>query len=287
MFNKSSKERTITSLLFIAILAMLMIPFILKTEAATTGTFNVTLEITNAPPTVIWVNDSISLSPSEGSRTLVTVNFNASDNNSAADLDDTTAQVWINFSSETSRGNDTCAVVAESGNIVTYECTFYMHYWDADGAWTINASVEDLSGEYAQNLSATVTYGDLAAMQVIKANMTFDGVPGDENVSSAENPQIINNTGNRDFSEVNITAYELQGVTNPAYTIGAGNFSVNVSNSPIGQMMQNATSILIPDSTLPRGNQSTEDLYVYLDIPTGILGQTYKAAELWEIEVIQ
>lgn len=287
MINKSKKHKILTGVIFTSVLILLVVPFILKTEAATTGTFNVTLTISNSEPRIVWVNDSISVSPSEGSYTLVTIRFNATDNNSAADLNDSTAQVWLNLSSETMRGNASCEDVAESGNTVTYECQMQLWYWDMDGTWQINASVEDNSGVYTQNTSATLTYGDLAAMQVIKSDLTFEGVPGDENVAATENPQVINNTGNRAFTAVNITAYDLEGVTDSDYTIGAGNFSINVSDSSIGQALVNATTMQVTDSSLPRGNQSTEDLYVYLDIPSGVLGQTYAAMNLWEIEVTQ
>lgn len=259
------------------------------TRAATTGTFNVSLTIGNTGPEIIWVNQSISESPTEGGPKIITVIFNASDENGAADIDISTANLTFNFTGETTRFSTDCAEQASNGNVMTVQCNITMNYYDAAGDWTINASIKDDAGTLGQNTSQTMTWGQLAAMTVIKSDMTFSGSPGDNNLAPAENPQIINNTGNRDFATVNITGYELVGASDDGYTIGAGNFTINVSNSAdgYGDQIVNATSIEITEASLPRGDGSTEDLYLRMDVPSGILAQNYNAAELWEIEVTE
>lgn len=287
MINKSKKQRLLTAGIFSGLLVLLILPFALKSEAATTGTFNVTLTITNAEPRIVWVNGSVSATPAEGGARLVSIHFNVTDNNSAQDINASSAQMWVNLSQDAIRGNSTCTNISASYNTVTFECQFYMWYWDADGTWQINASVKDNSDAYTQNITTTFSYSDLAAMTVIKPSLSFDGVPAQLNVSANENPQILNNTGNRNFTAVNVTAYELRGITDTSYTVGAGNFSINISDWEAGQALLNASTLEVTGSTIPRGNQSTEDLYVYLDVPTGVTGQTYAAVELWQVEVTE
>ena len=282
-----TRKLVLTAILFSISLLLLILPFVIHTKAATSGTFNVTLTINNVPPFVSWVNGSVSGDPTEGTFTVILVSFNVTDNNSAADLNDSTAAIILNLSTETSRSSSVCWNTSEVGNTVTYSCNITLWYWDMDGSWTINASIQDNSGQYAQNVSQTFTWNLLRAMTVTKPALSFTGIPSQENISAAENPQVINNTGNRNFTMVNMTGYELRGVTYNTYVIAAGNLSVNISNSSLGQPMVNGSTLQVTGSTLPRGNQSTEDLYLYLDIPTGMRGQQYQAAAAYVIGVAE
>lgn len=286
--NTAIKRLILTIGLFSAIFGLVLgFGAIKDSQAATTGTFNVSLTISNSAPIVIWVNGSISESPTEGSTKVITVVFNVSDTNGASDINVSTANVTFNFSTEPVRGASNCVEQSSSGNVMTVECNITMNYYDLDGEWTINASIMDDSESYAQNLSETMTWGDLAAMTVTKSEMSFSGSPGDTNLAPTENPQVINNTGNQDFVSVNITGYELQGETVDTVTIGAGNFTVNVSDSAagLGDQIINDTSIQITDASLSRGAAATEDIYLRMDIPSGIIPQDYSAVELWEISV--
>lgn len=281
------KRLTVTLAVFLTLgLILFSIGSAKDSRAATTGTFNVTLSISNSAPTITYVNGSVSESPNEGTIKNVTIYFQATDINGADDINISTVNLTVNRTTEPIRTQHSCASKGTSGNVMTIECNVTMYWYDEDGAWTINASIKDNSGSQAENTSQTMTYGTLSAMTVTKSSLSFSGTPGDENVEPTENPQVINNTGNQDFTEVNLTGYDLQGNVTTTEYILVGNFTVNVSDSSAGygQIVTN-TSFQITGASLARGATSTEDIYLRLDIPSGITAQGYNAHNNWMIEV--
>ena len=96
------------------------------------------------------------------------------------------------------------------------------------GAWTINASIFDGAAASASNTSAYLTLGTTYAISLKTTSLTFSGSPGQNDLNASNNPQLVNNTGNGAFSQINLTAYELKAGSN---YIGAGNFSANTSDS--------------------------------------------------------
>ena len=109
---------------------------------------------------------------------------------------------------------------------------------------------------------------------------------------------MLNNTGNNDFDQINLTAANLIGITTPGETIAASNFAVNITNSSsgLGLALSNSPQVIpgIDDTanatlfhgpgisgdtapysgpTLTRGNQT---LIFWVDVPSsGLSSQTY------------
>ena len=77
--------------------------------------------------------------------------------NGAGDLNDTTASCGVNKTGETTRINSTCAVLSENGNMVKYNCSIEMQFYDAENDWTINCSVKDNTDVNTENLSFTTS----------------------------------------------------------------------------------------------------------------------------------
>ena len=69
----------------------------------------------------------------------------------------------------------------------------------------------------------------------------------------ATNPLIVNNTGNFDFTKINMTAQNLTGITSPSYYIAPGNITVNVTATPSGAKMIAGSSVNISDADLLHG----------------------------------
>jgi hypothetical protein len=179
-------------------------------------------------------------------------------------------------------------VVGEDIQLNQYNCTNDMQYYDAPGVWDINCSVYTTDeSDYAENTTETFTYGSLTAMQLNTTEISFGNLaPGTTNQPASGPSQLIN-TGNTNFTQVNITAHQLEGVTNNSYIIPANKFKANNTNNPGIELIE-STQVTIPDATLPRGALPTSTSYIYyhLDVPN-IPAQVYKtnATNQWLIEV--
>jgi hypothetical protein len=87
-----------------------------------------------------------------------------------------------------------------------------LYYYDNSGTWTIYAYAKDSTNNEVWNSSVTFTYQQLAAMQLVDNTITFGNVnAGSDDNAASENPYKLNNTGNVDFTSINITAlYERE-----------------------------------------------------------------------------
>ena len=183
-----------------------------------------------------------------------------------------------------------------------------MRYYDnASSAWVINVSVPDLSGAIGRNDTIRFTYNPSAAFSIVAkdvnegANLNFTSLNLNEQNKPTKAPILINNTGNSDFEQINITAAPLIGVQIPSETIGAGNFTVNTTNAIAGAGMPlsnyaqaigneillhgpGASGDTVPYSgtTITKGNLS---LYFWVDIPaSGLSAQAYN--NTWNLTLV-
>lgn len=263
---------------FIFLVLVVSTPAILPTLAGNSSTFNVSLTINNAAPTIDAVA-SISTSPAEGTTKIVSLYFNASDTNGVGDIPQANAQITINRSSE-SYSSSSCVATAISSTQNEYECNITIDYFASPGIWDINASVYDGASAQAEDTtSADLTMGTTYGMALLKNSLTFSGDPGDTDVNASNAPQIVNNTGNAAFSQLDLKAYALVSGSN---TIDAGNFTGGTSDNPAsGQTLINNTDVTLSSSTV--SVQGTTDVWIYLDIPAGTPDGDYAASDLWVI----
>ena len=183
-------------------------------------------------------------------------------------------------------------------------CTVEMRYYDNASTWTINVSVVDIDGEVGRNDTITFTYNPLSAMSFAVAWINFSSMTLGGSDQAAANPLILNNTGNDDFDQINITAAALIGVDISAQTIAAAQFAVNYTNENVpagsGLPLSNSPQVIpgvdsTANLTLMHGHSSASDivisakgnqsLWFWVDVPSsGLSAQKYN--NTWNITVI-
>jgi len=118
----------------------------------------------------------------------------------------------------------------------------------------------------------------------------------DTDVGADDDPILINNTGNDDNLNINVTGYNLQGEETETQYIYAHNFSVDSeSQGCSGTVLLNETSINITSAILSYGNHSLNDgtgqeqIYFCLKgLPQDISSQSYSSSAYgaWTIEIV-
>ena len=268
------KKILLTSAVFLILTSILILPFIFPTFAGTTALFNISLTISNSAPTIVSV-DTVSNTPAEGTTKLISFYFNASDANGVSDIPGSNAVVRINKSG-VALASSPCIVIGSTTTMNRYQCNLTINYYNIPGTWTINASVYDGASATATDLTQAYTNGNVYGISLKTNSLTFSGTPGQANVSASNNPQNVNNTGNNVITSLNITAYAL---ANGGTIIGTGNFSANTTNSAAGQTLINNTAVAIVTSDV--AVEGTRDVYIYLNVPTGLSNGTYTSTNSW------
>jgi hypothetical protein len=243
-----------------------------------TTSFNVTLTVNSGSPSITYVQ-AISDSPNEGGTKLVHFYFNATHPNGVANIPASGAHVQINQSGTIIPDNG-CIINSTDGSALNrYDCNITIYYYTLPGTWTINATITDISSNKATNNLVVYTNGNTYGVALKTNSISFGGTPGATNIPANENPQYVNNTGNMNFTQINLTAYSLQSGSN---VIGAGNFTANTTNSGgPGQQLLNNTPITLSNSSVSLNN--SRNLYLYANIPIGIANGTYNSTGAWVV----
>lgn len=279
--------RTLAFIFLVATLATLI-----AQSAIFAGSFTIsqvrTFEITHDNSPWIYYVESVTETPTEAQNKTIYVAFNVTDADGVANLNDSTALVRISLG-DIERNSSSCSGAAMNDTHKGYNCSITIAYYDLGGTWSVNASIMDNNTNAAENTTQTLTMNDLTAVTLSLSEMGFGTVTsGDQDQASTDNPLVLNNTGNTNISQVNVTAYTLEGVTNNSYIIGVGNFTFNVSDSANGVSMINATAVTVPAANVSvhsDSEQFSESLYLYMDVPLGLLAQQYISISEWVLEV--
>ncbi len=257
-------------------------------EGADNANFTVTLTIGNTAPVVYYVQTTND-DPADGTTKTIYIYFNATDADGVLNLNDSSAQVFISYQPNSSLNHTSSSCTAYQTNTTakSYNCSITINYYDNPGNWSINASVKDINGVPSDKTDINFTMNTLSAIQINITAIDFGTRSlGELDIAAGNNPLRINNTGNDDFTLVNVTGYELRGVDVPDYVIPASNFSVNTTNAPNGTILSNATAVTVNGATLPRGANSFEELYFYIEeVPLNLSEQVYNSTVDWRIDV--
>ena len=275
-------------LVLTALFAIFMIPTMLSPVlAATQDSTGVNLTIQSISPEVYFVEAIAAQDPVDGNTTTVTFEVRIRDNNTYSDISSVNATFFK--TGETNRTDASCTFSSQlSATTANYSCSVDMLYYDLDGFWNVSVVSEDADSNTDTNDSISFTYNQLSAMRMSPNNITFGSLsPGQTGVGATDDPIVLNNTGNQNFTQINTTALDLNGVTNSTEYIPAGNFSMNVADSSGGDSLANNTAVTLTSGTLPRGATSTEDIYFYLEEVPTVQAQVYNTAALgvWTIQV--
>jgi hypothetical protein len=96
---------------------------------------------------------------------------------------------------------------------------------------------------------------------------------------------ILNNTGNFNYTLVQLKAYNL---VNGTSLINVSNFRINITNSSIGTALINNTFINVTGAMLPRSTDSTtgnQSMYIYVDIPIGTAAKKFMPSSSWTLSL--
>lgn len=271
------------------------------TGFATSGTADVNITVGNNAPFVTFVSPVPATDPSENGVRNVTFTFVANDLDGVANLNDSTARAYVNFSSDPVRTNSSCSHVADlNGTSANYSCTINMWYFDGAGGWSIHANISDVNSATGTNHSPTFTYNQLTAMVMSPSTLTWATLTlTSENQSSNNDPVLINNTGNDPIASgsVRVNAIDLGGEVITDEYIYAGNFSVGTTSPGCGSTtLVNGTATGITGASLPRGNHSVNDgstgqeqlYYCITALNSDISAQAYSTAAggAWTVDIL-
>lgn len=272
------------------------------TGQATSRPTNVSITVGNNAPQIISVSYIPAQQVTEAGVTYVTFYFSAYDQDGAVNLNGSSAAGYFQLTGEATRSNLSCVSVGSLDAFTTnYSCTVDVWYFDGAGSWTINATIYDINGAYAENSTTTFTLQETTAIVISPDALTWPTLSvSDTNRTSNNDPVVINNTANKDIDPNNVTvnAVSLQGQTVLSEYIYAENFTVDIDTggSPPaecnGPYMINNTAVGIVGATVPAGNlsagQGQEDLYFCLtELPSTISAQTYSTQNTgpWTVSV--
>ena len=161
-------------------------------------------------------------------------------------------------------------------------------------------SINDSSGNYVEQVLNTFTVNPTKGMKMSPTAISWASINlGATNALSGDDPITVNNSGNINISVINVTGYNLHGVTTPAQFIYAANFSAQVIDSCNGpKPLVNGTKVVMNNATAAPGNHTgignltaREDLYFCLEAIEGSGGsltvQTYdtSTSHAWSIDV--
>jgi len=278
----------------------------------------VSITIGNDPPTIGNVSIASSWSVTVSGNTSVIFSFIATDPQGSNNINTTSATANFTKSGETTRYNDT-SVIADSGGCVSegaygdasinFSCTIPVVYYDGTGTWTVDAFVEDLNDNTAQNSTQTFSLGQTTSFSLQVSAITFpSSVPGDTNVTPSTGGIYMNNTANDPIAsgDINVTAVQIHGDSDGSTFIPAENFTISTVTGSDAEcdfssgddvfrvdnksILTTATtnSTIITSATLPVGIAGTNEETLFmclLHVPNDLTSQVYSTddEESWEI----
>lgn len=220
----------------------------------------------NNAPQITWISSIPAVNLNEGpASTSVNVNFTAYDGNGASDINISSAMINFTRAGEALRVNYSCANISTIGNYMNFTCNVPMYWYDDAGTWNITAFVKDSTNLATLN-SSNFTVNALTGFVASPNALAFGSMAaGSTNMTSINDPIVLNNTGNQNISlgNVQINVTNLRGETNSLLALFANNFSVGVAtggNAECGATTMSASTYVgITGAFLPRGNFSVND----------------------------
>ncbi len=277
------------------------------TGKATSQNTNVTVTISGSNAVTIEVfNNTLTgaaVDPSADTTKAIAVIVRVNDSDGYLDINTTSVTVNFSRSGEVARINNSCTDLSQSTTYSrNFSCTVDMWYYDDASVWTINVAAKDLGNmTLIVNSSTVFTFGSLQSIRLSPSSVTFpSSAQGAVNITSNNDPTLINNSGNFNFTFINITAYNLYGETTTSEFINVANITVgnNTNGANAGPecdvspalganatILSNGTQVNVKHSILTRGNHSINNnqtgqeqtFYCFRTIPTGITSQTYSS----------
>jgi hypothetical protein len=249
---------------------------------ADTGTTGATLTVSDQAPTIESVTGPGTVTLSAGTSVNTYTAINISDPNGFNDINLSSVSVTYSKVGETSRLNELpCENLSSVGNWIFINCTVPMYYYDGAGTWDIDVSVVDNAGNDPTDSTQTLTVNSLDSIALTIATIAFGtAAPGTSDVAGTD--LGINNTGNNDYTTIQLTGYNM---TSGANTLGVSNFCANdIDDANTGcDALSHGVAQTITGATLSAAESAQEILYSFADIPGGQLAGSYTASSDWVV----
>jgi len=262
----------------------------------------------NYAPQITKIINPGSINLNEGpSATNVSINFTVHDSDGASDLNLSTIVATMFKNGQSKRNKINCSLINSAGIEANYSCRVEMWWFDIDGVWNVNVSINDSVNNKAVNNTLAVIVNTLTSFVSGTGNITFAGLlAGTYNQTATNDPIVLNNTGNQNITagQVSVNATHLLGEANSNLGIWAGNYSVGISTGGLAECnyLNSATSTRmnqtygsftnIKNSVLPPGNYTINDgtaqeqLYMcILEIGSELSQQYYSTNKSWTIKI--
>jgi hypothetical protein len=239
----------------------------------------------NTPPSIVYVQPITAVDPLEYSLRTIPVNFTVNDVDGSSTINISSAKAVVSQSSVSRQSTaGACSGISVNTTAVNISCNVSMQYYDIPGVWSINLSISDNSASYVENTSTTFTYNILYAINLNTNSLDFGSLNvGDVNRTAGT--LVLNNTGNFNYTLVQLKAYNL---INGTYLINVSNFRINITNVSTGAYLINNTYVNVTGAMLSRctdsgcGNQS---MYMYVDVPLGTAAKKFTSSSSWVLSL--
>lgn len=282
MNNGGNYKRNITALILLATLTIFLCYSVYGALCGgTTCAPGTSVSIVNSKPNITDVTPPGAVTLIPNNVKAITIKFNVTDPNGAGDINKSTANATVFKVGETSRYNYTCTNISETADTVEFECGIDMQFYDGDGEWTINVSIQDNSEVWETNETVTFTVNTLDNVDMDDPTLEWNNlVP---NTEDNEGEHItFTNKGNQDYASINVTG---QNATSGSDNLNSTNFAVDIDTGQVsGQtyLLDNATLEWV-GASLSHGATETELMYSYLDVPALQPFGDYTSIANWDV----
>ena len=256
----------------------------------------------NFRPNITFISLNSSETIIAGDKRVLNFSFIANDTNGAIGLDNNSIIANITFAGDNTEAvrNATCSVsTSQVGLAATernYTCGFSdIYFYDAAGSWQFFISISDNNSNdnYTINSSQWFSIQQTISINRTIATVNFPAVSlGENNVTSSNDPNQMQNIGNKNNIVINLTAINLivdSDSSTSSIRIDAINFTTNyITNAAKVECHYNATAgagagarllnnTMIPmNITIRKGaDQLNSTYYCLLHTPGNLLSQTY------------
>ena len=260
--------------------------FLLFVAFSCAAVFVMVLIVSAALPTIdrVVTNQS-TLNPIENGTTRILINFNATDTDGIANLNNSECKCQLSLGTpwtETyeSAQNTSCANETVDSDTMQYSCTIKMEFWYSNGTYSANVTIADAQQNFAYNVTETFTYARLIASSISASTVDFGTIVSTDygtTKTDTNAPLTITNTGNKNLT-LKITGADL---TAQSATLNIGNFSVNNVSSSSGALnlttaQQTIPGTLVPvEDATPGGN--IEEVWFFFLVPNPFAAGSYSA----------
>jgi hypothetical protein len=266
---------------------------------ATQTSQNVSATLTAQAPTIIALYpDNATYDPVEASTRAVTVTVQVYDPDGVANIDNTTIHVNATKTDEPTLNFTTVSCgspAVVNSTVLNCTATVNMLYYNKDGTWDLSAFAEDIDANSDTETNASAyTYNVLEAWTIDSNAVAFGSFYLTDAISFPDN-NVLNNTGNKNNTVINLTAYDLVGVTNSSYSLVVNTTTFRAGYSTVwaeATGLVNATATTISGAWLDifgSGTGQTETINYGIQpqqFPSNTLAQVYQnlVGQEWLIE---